>query len=67
MSSKGSSFWRVTVTVPATGRVDSFVVRGPTSFDEERVESILREVHPEYDKLDVISIEKPEWAREWSY
>ena len=66
MSSKESSFWQITASIPATGRVAKFIARGPGFFDEERVTSILREVHPEYDKINIVPIEKPEWATEWS-
>lgn len=54
----GSKFWDVN-TVNTMGSADSFIVQTCASKDEEYVQKILRNVHPEYESIQIKQTERP--------
>ena len=56
-------FWRVTAHLKDTSETRVFIVQGP--YTKKRTIEILKDVHPEYKKITMKSIKKPEWCKLW--
>lgn len=57
-------FWRVKVLVEGDNDPKVFIVQGP--YDKKRTKEILKDVHPEYQKITMRSIKRPKWCTAWS-
>ena len=55
------SFWKVRYKAVEDG-VKEVVVEAINK-DTEYVSNVLKEVHPEWEEMDIESVEKPEWIK----
>ena len=65
MSSK-TSFWKIAITLSESGERQEFLAQAPAEYSEERVCSLIGEVHPEYASISGEQVDRPEWATAWS-
>ncbi len=54
-------FWQASVHNLDTDTDETFILQAP--FGEERILEILAEVHPEFETIVVIEIERPAWIK----
>ena len=65
MSNNSTKFWSVSFTHKGTKDRWKLTVQAPASYSQERLCSLLQEVHPEYEDLVGEEIERPEHIRAW--
>lgn len=56
-------FWKATAYLKGINDTRVFIVSGP--YDKKRTIEILKEVHPEYQKITMRSIKRPSWCKLW--
>jgi len=56
-------FWKVTAHIRDQCEPCVFIVQGP--YDKKRILNILKEVHPEYQKITMRKIKRPSWCKVW--
>ena len=59
MSKEKMSFWQVTVFNTLTHRQETFKVTGSKTHRAKDIKRILKEVHPEYQKIKTQKTKKP--------
>ena len=57
-------FYRVSASIKMTSQIKEFIIQTP-DYEEEKIKSILYNVHPEYEAIVLERIEKPDHIKSW--
>jgi hypothetical protein len=56
-------FWQATAYLIDTKESKQFLIQSP--YDKDQTKEILLEVHPEYQRLTLRKVKRPDWVVAW--